>query len=182
MLEAFEYGTPPGGIVQEIDRICMLLADGTEYPGGYCFFKKIKMPRDVMASAPSAADNKQLKDLHIKIDQNNPLDVKVTFQIKKISNSIDINTVHYIANLITIKIDDEEAKVFSQQFSQIIEYFQKLTKFETEEVQLANENWAMSNIFRDDVIRSSMSCYEFLNNTPHHDGYFVRVPGVFDDR
>ena len=101
---------------------------------------------------------------------------------KKISNSIDINTVHYIANLIRLKIDDEEAKVFSQQFSQIIEYFQKLTKFETEEVQLANENWAMSNIFRDDVIRSSMSRDEFLNNTPHHDGYFVRVPRVFDDR
>jgi aspartyl-tRNA synthetase len=68
MLEAFEYGTPPhGGIAPGIDRICMLLADELNIREVIAFPKN-QAARDVMASAPSAADIGQLKDLHIKID------------------------------------------------------------------------------------------------------------------
>jgi len=68
MLEAFEYGTPPhGGIAPGIDRICMLLADEQNIREVIAFPKN-QAARDVMASAPSAADSRQLKDLHIKID------------------------------------------------------------------------------------------------------------------
>ncbi|OGN75921.1 MAG: aspartate--tRNA ligase [Chloroflexi bacterium GWB2_49_20] len=68
MLEAFEYGTPPhGGIAPGIDRICMLLADEQNIREVIAFPKN-QAARDVMASAPSAADANQLKDLHIKID------------------------------------------------------------------------------------------------------------------
>lgn len=68
MLEAFEYGTPPhGGIAPGIDRICMLLADEQNIREVIAFPKN-QAARDVMASAPSVADSKQLKDLHIKID------------------------------------------------------------------------------------------------------------------
>jgi len=68
MLEAFEYGTPPhGGIAPGIDRICMLLADEQNIREVIAFPKN-QAARDVMASAPSAADNRQLKELHIKID------------------------------------------------------------------------------------------------------------------
>lgn len=100
----------------------------------------------------------------------------------KSSPSIDINTVRYIANLIRLKINDEDAKVFSQQFSQIIEYFQILTQIDTKNVQPANENWPINNIFQDDVIEPSMSREEFLKNTPEHEGFYVKVPQVFDDR
>ena len=68
MLEAFEYGTPPhGGIAPGIDRICMLLADEQNIREVIAFPKN-QAARDVMASAPSVADKRQLKDLHIKID------------------------------------------------------------------------------------------------------------------
>ena len=100
----------------------------------------------------------------------------------KFPTAIDINTVRYIANLIRLKINAEDAKVFSQQFSQIIEYFQILTDIDTSEVRPANENWFLENIFRDDVIQPSMSRVEFLDNTPNHEGHFVKVPRIFDDR
>ena len=68
MLEAFEYGTPPhGGIAPGIDRICMILSDEKNIREVIAFPKN-QTARDVMASAPSAADPKQLADLHIKID------------------------------------------------------------------------------------------------------------------
>ncbi len=68
MLEAFEYGTPPhGGIAPGIDRICMILA-GEPNIREVIAFPKNQNARDVMASAPSPVEDKQLKELHIDLD------------------------------------------------------------------------------------------------------------------
>jgi aspartyl-tRNA synthetase len=69
MLEAFQYGTPPhGGIAPGIDRICMLLANEPNIREVIAFPKN-QAARDVMADAPSPADQAQLKELHIRLDQ-----------------------------------------------------------------------------------------------------------------
>jgi len=68
LLEAFEYGTPPhGGIASGIDRICMVLADEPNIREVIAFPKN-QAARDVMANAPSPADEAQLKDLHIRVE------------------------------------------------------------------------------------------------------------------
>ncbi len=68
MLEAFEYGAPPhGGIASGIDRLAMIFADETSIREVMAFPKN-QAARDVMADAPSPAEDKQLKELHIKVD------------------------------------------------------------------------------------------------------------------
>ena len=68
MLEAFEYGTPPhGGIAPGIDRICMILADEPNIREVIAFPKN-QSARDIMADAPSVVEEKQLEELHIKLD------------------------------------------------------------------------------------------------------------------
>ena len=70
MLEAFEYGTPPhGGIAPGIDRLCMILA-GEPNIREVIAFPKNQAARDLMGSAPSPVEPKQLKELHIQVINN----------------------------------------------------------------------------------------------------------------
>jgi aspartyl-tRNA synthetase len=67
MLEAFEYGAPPhGGIAPGIDRIVMLLADEATIREVMAF-PKTQQAADLMTSAPSPVDDRQLRDLHIRL-------------------------------------------------------------------------------------------------------------------
>ncbi|HWF83710.1 MAG TPA: aspartate--tRNA ligase [Vicinamibacterales bacterium] len=66
-LEALEYGTPPhGGIALGLDRMVAILA-GESSIREVMAFPKTANAVDLMAGSPSTVDPKQLRELHLKI-------------------------------------------------------------------------------------------------------------------
>ncbi|RJX19786.1 MAG: aspartate--tRNA ligase [Ammonifex sp.] len=68
LLEAFEYGAPPhGGIAFGFDRLLMLLLGRTTIRD-VIPFPKTQSAQDPMTQAPAPVTNRQLAELHVKLD------------------------------------------------------------------------------------------------------------------
>ena len=69
MIRAFKYGAPPhGGMAPGVDRITMLLA-GRDAIRDVIAFPLAQTVEDLMMSAPSTVNFKQLNELHIQIKE-----------------------------------------------------------------------------------------------------------------
>jgi len=67
MINAFRHGAPPhGGTAPGIDRIVMLLA-GEENLREVTMFPMTQQAQDLLMNAPSPANAKQLKELHLRV-------------------------------------------------------------------------------------------------------------------
>jgi aspartyl-tRNA synthetase len=68
MLNAFRYGAPPhGGIAPGVDRIVMQLAGETNIREVIAFPMN-QRAQDLMMNAPAPATDKQLRELHLKVN------------------------------------------------------------------------------------------------------------------
>ena len=96
------------------------------------------------------------------------------------ASSLDETAVRHVARLARLKITDAEAALFASQLSKVLEYVEQLNEVDTRNVPPTAHALPVSNVFREDVVRDSLTTNQALHNAPDsHDGFF-RVPKVLD--
>ncbi len=82
--------------------------------------------------------------------------------------TVDDEEVRHVASLARIDLDDEEVERFTEQFGEILEYFEAL-----DDVPELEDEAELTNVMRPDEVREGLTQEEALRNAPEtEDGYF----------
>ncbi len=96
--------------------------------------------------------------------------------------SVDKKEIIKIAKLAKLNFSEEEIEKFTSQFNDILEYMNKLNEINTDDVQPLSHPLEVTNVMRDDKLKTSIETKDALLNAPEKDEQYFRVPKVIKDK
>ncbi len=94
--------------------------------------------------------------------------------------AISIKDVEYLAHLARLQLTAEELSRFSSQLDEILSYVEKLKAAKTQGVAPTSHVLKLTNVFREDQVKPSLSTEAALTNAPDREGPFFKVPRIID--
>ncbi len=86
--------------------------------------------------------------------------------------------VEYLGNLSKISLTEEEKTQFGKELEKIIYYVSQLSKVSTDKVSPTWHVLPLTNVFREDEVKSDTGREEILGNAPECDDRFFKVPKI----
>ncbi|SYZ72357.1 Aspartyl/glutamyl-tRNA(Asn/Gln) amidotransferase subunit C [Candidatus Zixiibacteriota bacterium] len=83
-----------------------------------------------------------------------------------------------IAALARLELTPPEVDKLTAELAQILTYIDQIKQVNTEGVVPRSQFISAENVFRDDIIKPSLSKEAALGNAPDHDDDYFRVPKV----
>ena len=96
------------------------------------------------------------------------------------SEKLTEQQVRHVAKLARLKCSDKEITAFTSQLSDILDYMAHLQELDTADVEPLAHCLSVHNVFREDVVKPSLTNDQALQNAPQRDGEFFAVPKVLD--
>ncbi|MFP3896270.1 MAG: Asp-tRNA(Asn)/Glu-tRNA(Gln) amidotransferase subunit GatC [Anaerolineales bacterium] len=88
--------------------------------------------------------------------------------------------VLHISELAKLGISEEETERFADQLSDILDYFDMLSRLDTSAISPTAQAIHMRNVIRPDEVEPSLSLEEALGNAPAREGNFFRVEPILE--
>lgn len=94
--------------------------------------------------------------------------------------NLDAKTIHKIADLARIHIDEKEVETLIPEMNKILSFMEKLNELDTSAVKpLVYMNEA-TNVWREDVVKQEISTANGLKNAAKHTDEFFMVPKIIE--
>ena len=95
------------------------------------------------------------------------------------ANKISDETVEYVGILAKRELSEAEKKSAKQDMERMLDYIDQLNELDTEGVEPLSHVFAVSNVFREDIVTNGDGQEAALRNAPGRKGRCFTAPYIF---
>ena len=91
---------------------------------------------------------------------------------------ISASDVRKVANLARLELPEDQIETYTAQLEEILTYVDQLQEIDTENIPPTTRAVEVVNAMREDLVKIDFSREDILNQAPHREGDFFRVPKI----
>ncbi len=91
---------------------------------------------------------------------------------------ISSSDVRKVAKLARLELPEDQIKIYTEQLEKILTYIDQLQEIDTTNIYPTTRAVEVVNAMREDIVEVNCSREEILNQAPHREGDFFRVPKI----
>ena len=91
---------------------------------------------------------------------------------------ITSSDVRKVAQLARLELPEDQIETYTSQLEEILSYIDQLQEIDTKDVSPTTRAVEVVNAMREDFVEVNCSREEILNQAPHREGDFFRVPKI----
>ncbi len=91
---------------------------------------------------------------------------------------ISSSDVRKVAQLARLELPEDQIQTYTTQLEEILSYVDQLAKIDTQNVPPTTRAVEVVNAMREDLVEVNSSREDILNQAPHREGDFFRVPKI----
>jgi aspartyl-tRNA(Asn)/glutamyl-tRNA(Gln) amidotransferase subunit C len=96
-------------------------------------------------------------------------------------SEISTELVRHLAGLARIDLSDSELESLTGELAQIVDSIAKVSEVATPDVEATSHPIPLSNVFREDEVRPSLSVDDALRGAPEREGDRFKVASILDE-
>ena len=91
---------------------------------------------------------------------------------------ISSSDVRRVAHLARLELPEDQIETYTAQLEQILSYVDQLQAIDTQDIPPTTRAVEVVNAMRDDLVEVNSSREDILDQAPHREGDFFRVPKI----
>ena len=91
---------------------------------------------------------------------------------------ISSSDVRKVAKLARLELPEDQIEKYTEQLEEILSYVDQLQEIDTENIPPTTRAVEVINAMREDLVKVNCSREDLLNQSPHREGDFFRVPKI----